>query len=139
MPEAPAPAQPRPFRRNFRNWLSWSGMVLAASALFAFCLLFAIDLIARHPNPYIGILAYLVAPLFFLLGIFLTLLGAIIRWRTRHRAVQAAEPLAIKIDLSRPRDRRILALFGFGSMAFLFAVSYTHLRAHETPEHLVCR
>src|SRR5678815_5130092 len=22
---------------------------------------------------------------------------------------------------------------------FLFAVSYTHLRAHETPEHLVCR
>ena len=70
MPEAPAPAQPRPFRRNFRNWLSWSGMVLAASALFAFCLLFAIDLIASHPNPYIGILAYLIAPLFFLLGNF---------------------------------------------------------------------
>jgi hypothetical protein len=76
MPDAPAPAQPRPFRRNFRNWLSWSGMVLAASALFAFCLLFAIDLIASHRNPYIGILAYLIAPLFFLLGIFLTFLGA---------------------------------------------------------------
>ena len=91
-------------------------MVLAASALFAFFLLFAIDLTASHPNPYIGILAYLIAPLFFLLGIFLTFLGAIIRWRTRRRAVQAAEPLAIKIDLSRPRDRRILALFGFGSM-----------------------
>ena len=129
MPETPIPAQPRPFRRNFRNWLSWSGMVLAASALFAFCLLFAIDLIAGHPNPYIGILAYLIAPLFFLLGIFLAFLGAIIRWRTRRRAVQAAEPLAIKIDLSRPRDRRILALFGFGSMAFLFV---TALGSYET-------
>ena len=132
MPEAPAPAQPRPFRRNFRNWLSWSGMVLAASALFAFCFLFAIDLIASHPNPYVGILAYLVAPMFFLLGIFLTLLGAIIRWRTRRRAVQAAEPLAIKIDLSRPRDRRILALFGFGSMAFLFV---TALGSYETYQY----
>ena len=132
MPEAPAPAQPRPFRRNFRNWLSWSGMVLAASALFAFCLLFAIDLIAGHPNPYIGILAYLIAPLFFLLGIFLTFLGAIIRWRTRRRAVEAAEPLAIKIDLSRPRDRRILALFGFGSMAFLFV---TALGSYETYQY----
>src|SRR6266498_482063 len=132
MPDAPAPAQPRPFRRNFRNWLSWSGMVLAASALFAFCLLFAIDLIASHPNPYIGILAYLVAPLFFLLGIFLVFLGAIIRWRTRRRAVQAAEPLAIKIDLSRPRDRRILALFGFSSMAFLFV---TALGSYETYQY----
>ena len=132
MPEAPVPAQPRPFRRNFRNWLSWSGMVLAASALFAFCLLFAIDLIASHPNPYVGILAYLIAPLFFLLGIFLTFLGAIIRWRTRRRAVQAAEPLAIKIDLSRPRDRRILALFGFGSMAFLFV---TALGSYETYQY----
>jgi len=132
MPEAPAPAQPRPFRRNFRNWLSWSGMVLAASALFAFCLLFAIDLIAGHPNPYIGILAYLIAPLFFLLGIFLTFLGAIIRWRTRRRAVEAAEPLAIKIDLSRPRDRRILTVFGFGSMAFLFV---TALGSYETYQY----
>ena len=25
------------------------------------------------------------------------------------------------------------------SVAFSEAVSYTHLRAHETPEHLVCR
>ena len=132
MPEAPAPAQPRPFRRNFRNWLSWSGMVLGASALFAFCLLFAIDLIATHPNPYVGILAYLVAPLFFALGIFLTFLGALIRWRTRRRAVRAAEPVAIKIDLSRPRDRRILALFGFGSMAFLFV---TALGSYETYQY----
>src|SRR6186997_1079573 len=118
MPDPSAPAQPQPFRRNFRNWLSWSGMVFAVAALFAFLLLLAIDQFAGHRNPYVGILAYLVAPLFFVFGIFLTFLGAIIRWRTRSRAVRAAEPLAIKIDLSRPRDRRILAVFGFGSMAF---------------------
>ena len=45
---------------------------------------------------------------------------------------EAAEPLAIKIDLSRPRDRRILALFGFGSMAFLFV---TALGSYETYQY----
>jgi nitrate/TMAO reductase-like tetraheme cytochrome c subunit len=134
MPDAPALAQPRPFRRNFRNWLSWSGMVLAAGALFAFFLLFGIDLFAGHRNPYVGILAYVVAPLFFILGIFLTFLGALIRWRTRRRAVQAAEPLAIKIDLSRPRDRRILALFVAASLGFLFLTALGSYQTYQVTE-----
>ena len=134
MPDAPVPAQPRPFRRNFRNWLSWSGMVLAASALFAFFLLFGIDLFAGHRNPYVGILAYAVAPLFFILGIFLTFLGALIRWRTRRHAVRAAEPLAIKIDLSRPRDRRILALFIVASVGFLFLTALGSYQTYQVTE-----
>src|SRR5674536_383728 len=28
---------------------------------------------------------------------------------------------------------------GLGALVVLLSVSYTHLRAHETPEHLVCR
>eukprot|EP00658_Telonema_sp_P-2_P042372 TRINITY_DN30408_c0_g1_i2.p1 TRINITY_DN30408_c0_g1~~TRINITY_DN30408_c0_g1_i2.p1 ORF type:complete len:179 (+),score=47.84 TRINITY_DN30408_c0_g1_i2:110-646(+) len=32
-----------------------------------------------------------------------------------------------------------VAVFGGMSDTFATAVSYTHLRAHETPEHLVCR
>jgi hypothetical protein len=134
MPDAPVPAQPRPFRRNFRNWLSWSGMVLAAGGLFAFLLLFAIDLFAIRRNPYIGILAYVVAPLFFILGIFLTFLGALIRWRTRRRAVRAAEPLAIKIDLSRARDRRILALFIAASVGFLFLTALGSYQTYQVTE-----
>ena len=39
-------------------------MVLAAAALFAFVLLFAIDFFAPAKNPYVGILAYVVAPFF---------------------------------------------------------------------------
>jgi nitrate/TMAO reductase-like tetraheme cytochrome c subunit len=134
MPDALAPAQPRSFRRNFRNWLSWSGLVLAAGALFAFFLLFGIDLFAGHRNPYVGILAYVVAPLFFILGIFLTFLGALIRWRTRRRAVRAAEPLAIKIDLSRPRDRRILALFVAASLGFLFLTALGSYQTYQVTE-----
>ena len=134
MSDAPAPAQPRPFRRNFRNWVSWSGLVLAAGGLFSFFLLLAIDLFAGHPNPYVGILAYVIAPLFFLVGIFLTLLGALIRWRTRRRAVRAAEPLAIKIDLSRPRDRKFLAVFGAITVLFLFLTAVGSYQTYQLTE-----
>src|SRR5678815_5856913 len=37
-----------------------------------------------------------------------------------------------------PKDLDVVFLSCFTRASFL-AVSYTHLRAHETPEHLVCR
>lgn len=109
-------------------------MVLAAGGLFSFFLLLAIDLFAGHPNPYVGILAYVVAPLFFIFGIFLTLLGALIRWRTRRRAVRAAEPLAIKIDLSRPRDRKILGVFATITVLFLFLTALGSYQTYQLTE-----
>src|SRR5689334_18245867 len=94
-----------PIRKHpFRNWISWSGLLLAVSGLFSFCLLVAIDQFAGHRNPYVGILAYVLAPGFFVLGLVIALLGAILQWRRNRRALQAAEPLVLKIDLSRPRD-----------------------------------
>ena len=47
-------ASRRGFKRLFRNWLSWAGIVLGAGALFAFLLLLAIDQFAGHRNPYVG-------------------------------------------------------------------------------------
>ena len=127
MPDSSAPR--RPFSHYLRNWSSWSGLVLAASALFAFLLLFAIDVFAGHRNPYLGILAYLVAPLFFVLGLALALLGALLQRRSERRSVRAAKPLVIKIDLSRARDRKILAMFAGGSVIFLFL---TALGSYQT-------
>jgi nitrate/TMAO reductase-like tetraheme cytochrome c subunit len=121
-------AQPRPsFRRHFHNWTSWAGLLLAASALFAFLFLFAIDLFAARSSPYVGILAYVVAPFFFLLGSFLALFGALLA-RRRERLARRGH-FKIHIDFSRPRDRRILALFCLGSVAFLFL---TALGSYET-------
>ena len=64
------PPRRAPFRipRLFRNWIGSCGVMLAGSAIFAFILLFAIDIFAKHANPYMGILAYVVAPAFFFSG-----------------------------------------------------------------------
>ena len=121
------------FRRHFHNWVSWAGFVLAGSALFAFLLLFAIDFLAGDRNPYIGILAYLVAPAFFGIGVLLMGVGAWLHRRAERRAVRHAKPHVFKIDFSQRRDRRILAFFALGSVGFLFL---TALGSYETYHYM---
>ena len=127
MPESTAPR--RPFQAYLRNWTSWAGIVLATAAVFAFLLLIAIDFMAGHRNPYVGILAYVVAPGFFFLGTVLIIVGIVLQRRAERRAAKVAAPLVLNIDLSRPRDRRILAIFATGAVIFLFV---TALGSYET-------
>lgn len=102
----------------WRNWWSLTGLVIAGGALFSFLLLFVLDLLARFGNPYLGVLTYLVAPAFMFLGLGLTLLGM---WRERRRRLQGGAALPhLVIDLTRPRDRRILTGFVLGALGFLF-------------------
>ncbi len=121
-------------RRHFRNWISWAGLVLAVGALFSFVLLFAIDVFAARRSPYVGILAYVVAPGFFVLGILLALIGAFWQSRKERRAEKAAAPFAITIDLSRPRDRRILMIFAAASTGFLFLSAFGSYQTYQFSE-----
>ncbi len=132
MPDSSAPR--RPFKHYLRNWTSWAGIVLATSAVFAFLLLIAIDFMAGHRNPYVGILAYVVAPGFFLLGLVLIVIGVLLQRRAVRRAVRVAAPLVLKIDLSRPRDRRILAVFAAASVAFLFITALGSYQTYQFTE-----
>src|SRR5260370_16128754 len=136
MPDASSPAQPRSFKRHFQNWLSWTGMVLAAAALFAFVLLFAIDFLAPAKNAYIGILAYVIAPFFFLLGLALTLFGAILHKRAERRTPQVERKHRIlQIDLSRKRDRRIFAFFALRHVGVLFLTALRSSSTYRTTTH----
>ncbi len=107
--------------RLFRNWLSAGGAILATAAFFAFLLLFAIDVFARQSNPYVGILAYIVAPAFFLAGSCLMFIGFWLHRRQEIRGAGKTSPLVI--DLTRPRDRRILQFFVGGAVAFLLVTA----------------
>src|ERR1035437_1931904 len=76
-------ATPAPVRRSsvFRNWLSLTGLVVVVGSLFSFLLLLLLDALAHFANPYVGILTYLVAPAFLVMGLFLSVLGAFLRHR----------------------------------------------------------
>ena len=59
----------------FRNWMSLAGVVLTLGSFFSFLLLFVLDSLAHFSNPYVGILTYMVAPGFGVMGICLMILG----------------------------------------------------------------
>lgn len=113
--ETPAPKTARP--SLLRNWLSLTGLVIGIGSLFSFLLLFTMDALSKAPNPYVGILTYFVAPAFLFLGLFLALVGAL---RERKKLGESAGLLPkMVVDLSRPRDRKIMGMFLLGSLLFL--------------------
>ena len=128
------PANRFSLRSLIRNWISLAGAVIAAGSFFAFLLLFALDIIAAHGNPYMGILAYVVAPGFLFLGVLLMILGYWVHLRQERRAKPDAAPVSLTIDLSRPRDRRILSIFAMGSVGFLFVTAIGSYQTYHYTE-----
>ena len=131
MTTGPTPQRP-PRLGLFRNWMSLAGLVIIVGSLFAFLLLFLLDSLAHFSNPYIGVLTYLVAPSFLALGVAFTALGLI--WR-RRKAIQSGGAVpAFQIDLSRPRDRRILGVFLGASTLFLLATAVLSYHTYHFTE-----
>src|SRR5262245_23567741 len=119
------------FPRLVRNWVSLIGAILVVSSWFAFFLLLTLDFIAPGKNPYLGILTYLVAPFFFLLGLILWGIGWFIQRHQAARTAPGAPATRFTIDISRPRDRKILLGFVVGGSTFLLI---TAVGSYETYE-----
>jgi hypothetical protein len=115
----------------FRNWLSLAGMTVAAGSLFSFLLLFILDSAAHLANPYIGVLTYLVAPVFLVFGLGLSAIGAL--WQ-HHRLKASVHLRPLQIDLARPRDRRVLGVFIVSSVVFLLVSAVGSYRTYEFTE-----
>ena len=128
------PASRFTIRKLIRNWISLAGAVIATGSFFAFLLLFALDLLSEHGNPYMGILAYVVAPGFLFLGVVLVVVGYWLHLRQERRVMADAPPVALTIDLSRPRDRKILGVFVSGSVVFLFMTALGSYQTYQYTE-----
>jgi len=122
--------RPRFFQLAFRNWISLAGAVVALASFFAFLFLFAIDLFAPSRNPYMGILAYLVAPGFTCIGAVLIVAGILIN----RRQIRTKTAAAFTVDLSRPRDRRNLVFFVGGSVFFLLITAIGSYQSYHFTE-----
>ena len=90
------------YRSLLRNYISLSGLALAAVALANIVILFLIDVTSAQPSPYTGILAYMVFPGFLIAGLALAAFGV---WRERHRRLQAV-PGGAKLPDDRPESAR---------------------------------
>jgi nitrate/TMAO reductase-like tetraheme cytochrome c subunit len=117
-----------------RNWLTVGGSIVSLGGIFAFAFLLFIDLFSHHGNPYMGILAYVIAPGFILGGLAIAFWGA---WR-RHRQLEKSDPAEaaheLSIDLTRPHDRKIAAAFTIGAMLFLMLTAFGSYQTYHYSE-----
>jgi hypothetical protein len=65
-----------------------------------FLFLFFLDLTSQHPNPYVGILAYMIAPAFLIAGLVLIPIG--IWYDRRKRSQQPGGPDTCESILTTP-------------------------------------
>jgi len=92
-----------------RNPISIIGLAVAVVALGNVLFLFFIDLTSPHPSPYVGILAYMVAPAFLIAGLGLVLFGAFYYRQRRLTSTGAASHF--RLDFSDPSQRGVAAFF----------------------------
>jgi len=91
--------------------------MIVAGSMFSFLLLFLIDSFSGGANPYVGVLTYFIAPVFFIIGLAIAILGLLLRRRQIIKAGETVPPL--RIDLTRSRDRRAMGVFVAASVVFL--------------------
>jgi len=92
-----------------RNPISISGLALAVVALGNILFLFFIDLTSPHPSPYVGILAYMIAPGILVFALLLVVFGAV--YMRRKRLHMAGSAPYFRLDFSDPSQRGAVALF----------------------------
>ena len=92
------------------------------------------DTFARHANPYLGILAYVVAPGFMILGIVLALIGAWLHRRHLKELGLAKASPSITIDLTRGRDRKVLIGVVAGGLLFLLLTAFGSYQTYTYSE-----
>ena len=100
-------------REWLRNPISLLGLALAVVAFGNFVFLFFMDLASDHPSPYVGILAYMVVPVFLVAGLLLMPFGV---WYDRRKRRQQPEGSVryLRIDFNDPSQRGVFAfLFSF--------------------------
>ncbi len=118
-------------RRSLRNPISMAGVALAIVSAANIFLFFLIDFIAERPSPYIGILAYMVAPGFLICGFLLMAVGA---WRERRRKSSdqdGATPRYPRIDLNDAAQRSAALSFGAFLIVFVMVSSVGSYKAYE--------
>ena len=119
---------------KFNNWISASGAVIAIGSLFAFLLLFALDLTTPDGSPYLGILTFIVAPFFLVSGLVLILAGWLAdRWYLKKTGA-ASSFLRFSLDFDNPVERRKFLIFGGVASLFLFLTAVGSYRTYHFTE-----
>ncbi len=134
-------------QRLIRNTVSMGGIVVATISAVLFLVVFFLDLLGLHTNPYLGIVFFLILPGFFISGLLLIPLGLVLA----RRRVAAGKPIQMawpRLDLNEPAHRRtafivlvltlvnviIVSLAAYRGIEFMDSPTFCGQVCHEVME-----
>lgn len=120
----------RIFPSTFYNITTFVGAAVAAISFGLILFLTVIELFAEEHKPYMGIIAFVILPVFLLLGIGIAILG-ILRERKRVRTGEHKDLALPRVDLNDPKHRRAFVLFAGGTILLLMFSSFGSFKAYE--------
>jgi nitrate/TMAO reductase-like tetraheme cytochrome c subunit len=128
----PEDADRRPLPPIVYNPVTLVGAALGSISLGLIVFLILLTYFSPEANPYMGIVAFVILPVFLIGGIALMAGGVWREVRLRRRGVvRGGLP---RIDLDDPRQRRLLIAVGVGSIFFVAASAFGSFQAFEYTE-----
>ena len=91
-----------------RHPISFAGALITTMSAILFIVFFAVESMGMHTNPYMGMVFFLILPMFFIVGLLLIPFGM---WRQRKRvAAGKADVQWPTLNLNSPRHRQVTAI-----------------------------
>lgn len=111
------------------NLTSLVGAVLALIALGLILMLYILETFSKASHPYMGLITFMVLPVFVVFGLLLVVWG-MVRARRRFHAGTPEPPLP-HIDFNNPKHRNMAVLFSFGGVMFAVLSAFGSYQAYE--------
>lgn len=122
-----------------RNWVSLAGLVFIALALAYTLFAVLVTLVGVEPNPYFGVLVYVLFPAIALFGLILVPIGMLWERRRRRKLAPGEVPTYPRIDLNmRSVRRRLSVAAGMLSFFLVLTIVATYQAYHFTESVTFC-
>jgi nitrate/TMAO reductase-like tetraheme cytochrome c subunit len=119
-------------RRLIQTRLGLAGAMLTTASGFLIVLFFVLAMVGLEESPYLGILAYLVLPGIFLVGLLLMPIGT---WLERRRQRREGPRLLPVFDLNDPKIRNRVFIFGLLTAANVLILAAAGWKGAEVMDH----
>ncbi len=120
----------RIFPSSFYNLVTLIGSAIAAVSFGLIVFLMLLEAVATQPKPYMGIIAFVILPMFLIIGVILVVIGIL----REHRRERLGKPHGFhmpQIDFSNPRHRTAFLFFSVGALILLAFSAFSSFQAYE--------
>lgn len=123
----------RIFPSSFYNLITLIGFAIASMSIGVICFMVLLEATSEHPNPYMGIVAFAIVPVFLVVGLIMIPIGI----HREHRREKSGKPHSLLlpvVDFNNPRHRVAVTSIAVGTLVVVCVIGFTSFKAYEHTE-----